>query len=138
MTEHSSVLQGVSGVWGDRLQKPPWLHYPRSVTLASKAVGFAPYIRVVSYSDEKVLAHQMWKEAVIDTESSIAVLLARHVGSSIDNVGTILHVEDRSEWRKQNSKQLITTGIFEGKHKGKMIILWSGQEASRSSCFFAQ
>jgi hypothetical protein len=50
--------------------------------------------------------HQMWKEAVIDTEFSMAVLLARHWGSNIDSVWISLHVEELSDWRAPESKTI--------------------------------
>ena len=46
----------------------------------------------------------MWKEAVIDTEFSMAVLLARHYGSDIDGVWTMLHIDERHDLRKPEHK----------------------------------
>lgn len=98
--------KGYPEFWGDTLKKPPRLHYPRSITLARKPFDFEHYIRVVSYSDTEMSEHQMWKEAVIDTEFSMAVLLARHWGSNIDDVWISLHVEERSDWRAPESKTI--------------------------------
>ena len=89
--------------WGNTFKNPPWLHYTRSITRASKA-GFEHYIRVVSYSDDEMKRHQMWKEIIIDTEISMAVLFARHIGSDVDNVWTMVHLEERNDWRQPELK----------------------------------
>ncbi|MGO2864544.1 MAG: hypothetical protein ACTICG_03750 [Corynebacterium casei] len=64
------------------------VQYPHAFSLADSR-----YIRVISYSEEELHAHQLWHEVVIDTEFSIAVLYARHVQGGIDSVWTMLRFE---------------------------------------------
>lgn len=97
-------FQGYPEFWGERHQVPPYAHYPRSFTRAGKPLERGRYIRVVSYSEEEMLKYCMWKEAVIDTEFSMAVLLARHYGSDIDDVWTMLHIDERHDLRKPEHK----------------------------------
>ncbi|MDK8244118.1 hypothetical protein [Corynebacterium sp. UMB10321] len=91
--------QGYPEFWGHSFKTPPYAHYPRSFTRAGKPLEQGRYIRVVSYSDEEMQGLQMWKEAVIDTEFSMAVLFARHYGSEIDGVWTMLHIDERHDRR---------------------------------------
>lgn len=98
--------QGYPEFWGSSRKVPPRAHYPRSFTRAGKQLEEGRYIRVVSYSDEEMLKHKMWKEAVIDTEFSMAVLLARHFGSDIDGVWTMLHVDERNDCRRPEHKTM--------------------------------
>lgn len=46
----------------------------------------------------------MWKEVIIDTEISMAVLFARHIGSDVDSVWTMVHLEERNDWRQPELK----------------------------------
>lgn len=93
------------GFWGSSFNS--WyfsaesVQYPRSFSFADKR-----YIRVISYSEEELHAHQLWHEVVIDTEFSIAVLYARHVQGGIDNVWTMLRFEERDSRRKPENKSV--------------------------------
>lgn len=86
--------------WGNSVATPPWLHYPRYFTVAEKTFSSDLYIRIISYSDEEMEEHGMWKEVIIDTDLSMAVLFARHYGSDIDDVWIMQHVEERDDWRQ--------------------------------------